>query len=126
MLHYQAYALDASKVWVRQQPQVRRLPGLKRKYGLNPRSCLIAGEATAGIAILLGIHTRWFALAMIPVLLGATWAYTGNGWLFTNEGGGWEYPLLLSVLAGVQSLLGDGRYSVLNLRPSVGAMRPSA
>lgn len=86
---------------------------------------VFAGEATAGIAILLGIHTRWFALAMIPVLLGATWAHADNGWLFTNEGGGWEYPLLLSALAGVQSLLGDGRYSVLNLSPSVGAMRLS-
>jgi len=34
------------------------------------------------------------------VLLGATWAHAGNGWLFTAANGGWEYPAFLT-LAGV-------------------------
>ena len=65
-------------------------------------------EAIAGIALLLGIKTRWFAAITIPVLLGATWAHFGAGWLFTNPNGGWEYPAFLSMAMAVQVLLGDG------------------
>ena len=32
----------------------------------------------------------------------------GNGWVFSNQGGGWEYPAFLVVAAVVQVLLGDG------------------
>lgn len=73
-------------------------------------------EVVAGIALILGIRTRLFAALAIPVLLGATWAHAGNGWLFTNNGGGWEYPLFLSLAALVQLALGGGRYA-LSSRP---------
>ena len=59
-----------------------------------------AVEAITGIALVLGIESRWAALISLPVLAGATWAHSANGWLFTNSGGGWEYPLLLTVAAG--------------------------
>jgi putative oxidoreductase len=38
--------------------------------------------------------------------------------LFSAPGGGWEYPLLLSLTAIVQSLLGDGSYALTRLRKS--------
>lgn len=69
-------------------------------------------EVFAGIAILIGFKTRIFSLSIIPVLLGATWAHSANGWLFSNTGGGWEYPLLLTILAVVQIGLGDGKYAL--------------
>ena len=69
---------------------------------------VIAAEAIGGIALVLGIYTRPVALALVPVLLGALWVHSGNGWLFTAKGGGWEYPLFLAVAAIVQALLGDG------------------
>ena len=69
-------------------------------------------EVTAGVALLLGFKTRFFAALVIPVLVGATWVHSGNGWLFTNTGGGWEYPLLLSLMAVVQIGLGDGKYAI--------------
>lgn len=69
-------------------------------------------EATAGIALIAGWHSRFWAMAIIPVLLGATWAHVGNGWLFTNSGGGWEYPLFLTAMAVVQLLLGGGRFAL--------------
>ena len=47
----------------------------------------------------------------MPVLIGATWAHFGNGWLFTAPKGGWEYPAFLTLVAVVAGLLGDGRYS---------------
>lgn len=69
---------------------------------------IFAAEAVGGIMLVLGIQTRWVALALFPVLLGATWAHWPNGWMFGYENGGWEYPLYLSVLALVQVIIGDG------------------
>lgn len=73
---------------------------------------VFAIEAVAGIALILGIKTRVFSALVIPVLLGATWVHSSNGWLFTNTGGGWEYPLLLAVMAFTQIALGNGKYAV--------------
>lgn len=78
---------------------------------------VFAFEATAGIALVLGIQTRWFALAAIPILAGATWAHWGNGWMFGYENGGWEYPLYLTALAAVQAMLGDGAFAMMKSRP---------
>ncbi|MEQ3694059.1 MAG: DoxX family protein [Thalassolituus sp.] len=69
-------------------------------------------EAVAGVALLLGFKTRLFSALVIPILLGATWAHSANGWLFTNAGGGWEYPLLLTIMAVAQLGMGDGKYAI--------------
>ena len=73
---------------------------------------VFAIEAIAGIALILGVQTRLFAALAIPVLLGATWAHWPSGWLFTNNGGGWEYPLFLALIAFVQVSLGNGKYAL--------------
>lgn len=73
---------------------------------------VFAIEAIAGIALILGVYTRIFSALVIPVLLGATWVHFGNGWLFTNTDGGWEYPLFLAMMAIVQVNLGNGSYAV--------------
>ncbi len=67
-------------------------------------------EVASGIALIVGFHTRYFSIIIIPVLLGATWAHLPSGWLFTNTGGGWEYPLFLAIIAFVQASIGDGKY----------------
>lgn len=72
----------------------------------------IAAETAGGILLVLGVGSRWVALALIPVLLGAAWVHSGNGWVFSGEGGGWEYPAFLTVAALVQGLLGDGAYAL--------------
>lgn len=74
---------------------------------------VFAAEVIGGGMLILGIHARWVALALLPILIGATWAHAGNGWTFSNSGGGWEYPLYLIVLALCQFLLGDGRYALV-------------
>lgn len=79
-----------------------------------------AVEAIAGCLLILGVQTRWVALATVPVLVGAVWAHSGNGWMFASPNGGWEYPAYLTVLAVAQALLGDGR---LALSPS-GSLSP--
>ncbi len=71
-----------------------------------------AAELVGGTMLILGIGTRWVALLLIPILLGATWAHSPNGWLFSAPKGGWEYPAFLSVAALVQALLGNGAYAL--------------
>lgn len=79
----------------------------------------IAAELLGGIALVLGVKTRWVSLALVPILLGATWAHAGNGWVFSNEGGGWEFPLFWALVLGVQALLGDGAYALASNRSVV-------
>jgi len=69
----------------------------------------IAAELGGGVLLLLGVATRPVALALIPLLIGAgVLGHGGNGWVFSNQGGGWEYPAFLVMAAVVQVLLGDG------------------
>ncbi|AXS41396.1 DoxX family protein [Breoghania sp. L-A4] len=75
-------------------------------------------ETAAGVMLVLGIQARWVALAVAPVLAGATWAHSGNGWMFGYENGGWEYPAYLTLLSISQFLLGDGRLALVPSRPA--------
>ncbi|PCF96646.1 DoxX family protein [Vreelandella nigrificans] len=75
----------------------------------------IAAEVGGGLALLLGVYTRWVSLALVPVLLGAVWVHIGNGWLFSNAGGGWEFPVFWTIALLVQAGLGSGSL-VLNRR----------
>ena len=83
----------------------------------------IFAEIAGGIALILGIQTRLVSIALLPVLLGATWVHAGNGWLFSAEGGGWEYPVFLAAAAVVQALLGDGAHAVK--LPFFGQQKPA-
>ncbi|MFT4014387.1 MAG: DoxX family protein [Paracoccus sp. (in: a-proteobacteria)] len=70
-------------------------------------------EILGGIALLLGIATRIVAPVMAAVLLGAAFfAHLGNGFSFSNPGGGWEYPVLWAVVMAALALLGDGAYAL--------------
>ena len=75
----------------------------------------IFGEVVGGAAIILGLYTRLAALLSVPILVGATWAHIGNGWVFSNEGGGWEFPALLVILAIVVALQGSGPLALKKL-----------
>tara|TARA_B100001123_G_scaffold440786_1_gene580605 strand:+ start:992 stop:1486 length:495 start_codon:yes stop_codon:yes gene_type:complete len=79
---------------------------------------VILAELLGGIALLLGVQTRAVSLALVPIMIGATLQHVPYGWLFSAEGGGWEFPALWTVLLFVQALLGPGivalRIGVLN------------
>lgn len=75
----------------------------------------IFAEIAGGTAILLGLYTRLAALLSIPVLLGALWVHAGNNWVFSAEGGGWEFPLLLVLLAVAVALQGNGPIALRKL-----------
>jgi putative oxidoreductase len=80
-----------------------------------------AAELVGGTLLIAGVKTRAVSIALLPVLIGATWAHAGNGWLFTSANGGWEYPAFLTMAVVVQALLGDGAYA---LRPSYSNAAP--
>ena len=71
-----------------------------------------AAELVGGVLLILGVGTRWVAAALVPIMLGATWAHAGNGWVFSAPNGGWEYPAFWTVTLFVQALLGDGAYAL--------------
>jgi putative oxidoreductase len=60
---------------------------------------VIAAEVVGGILLLANVRTGWVSLGLLPVLFGALWVHSGNGWVFSAAGGGWEYPLFLIVVS---------------------------
>ena len=60
---------------------------------------VLIAEIVGGALLVANIATRWVAIGLIPVLLGATWVHAGNGWVFTATGGGWEYPVFLIIVS---------------------------
>ena len=69
-------------------------------------------EIVGGSALIAGVFTRYVSISLIPVLLGAAVAHSGAGWLFSNEGGGWEFPTFWAVALVVQALLGEGAFAL--------------
>jgi putative oxidoreductase len=84
----------------------------------------IFGEIAGGLALILGVYTRLVALLSMPILLGAAWAHIGNGWLFSNANGGWEFPVALFALSVAVALQGAGSFALKRL-PVVDQFIPS-
>jgi putative oxidoreductase len=85
---------------------------------------VFGAELAGGALLVLGVYTRWVALALIPILIGAALVHVPNGWVFSAPNGGWEYPVFLVIASVVQALLGDG---ALALRaPAAGLARQPA
>ncbi len=72
----------------------------------------VIAELGGGALLILGIYVPLVSIGLLPVVLGATWAHSGNGWVFSAEGGGWEYPLFLAVTTLVMALLGAGKHAI--------------
>lgn len=93
------------------------LPGTAQFFvslGLPPALGYLtfAAELVGGVLLVLGVYARYVALALVPILLGATWAHVGNGWVFSAPNGGWEYPAFLALAAVVQFFVGDGAFAL--------------
>ena len=81
--------------------------------GLPPALAYLVmlAEIGGGLMLILGIYTRWVALAFVPILIGAIVTVHGDkGLLFSNPGGGWEFPAFWAIVLVVQALLGDGAH----------------
>lgn len=73
----------------------------------------IAVEVLGAIALIIGFRVRLVSLILIPLMLGTIiFSHGANGFFFTNEGGGWEYPAFWAIALLVQALLGAGNAAV--------------
>jgi putative oxidoreductase len=69
-------------------------------------------EIAGGLALIAGIRVRTVSLLFLPIMIGATIQHLPNGWLFTGQGGGWEFPAMWTVLLLVQAGLGAGAHAL--------------
>ncbi|MBR0673066.1 DoxX family protein [Neoroseomonas soli] len=81
-------------------------------------------EVGAGIALITGVGVRIVSLLTLPIMIGATMQHLPAGWLFSGQGGGWEFPAFWTVLMVVQAGLGAGAWALdanrlLGRQPSV-------
>jgi putative oxidoreductase len=78
---------------------------------------VIFGELVGGLALILGIQTRLAATLAVPIVFGAAVMNSGNGWLHSASGGGWEYAASLTVIAISLAFTGSGQNLSLNMNP---------
>ena len=79
---------------------------------------IITVELVGGACLILGIVPRYVALLLVPEILGTIVTVHGkNGWLFSNKGGGWEYPAFWAAALLVLFLLGDGAWPLVSSPP---------
>lgn len=69
-------------------------------------------ELLGGLALVLGLFARQVALLLAPVMAVAAWVHVPNGWVHTSPGGGWEYPVFLTLALLVLWLSGDGAFTL--------------
>jgi len=70
-------------------------------------------ELVGGICITIGFLTRPFALlCMIEMIVIAVKAHVPNGWSFSVQGGGAEFPVMWAILFLIILIRGGGPFSV--------------
>jgi putative oxidoreductase len=72
-------------------------------------------EAIGGVALIAGLGTRYVSLALMPIMVGAIKPHLANGPSFDMPGGGFEMPMLVLVLLGIQFVLGAGAWALDNV-----------
>jgi putative oxidoreductase len=104
---------------------------LKTWRGMNTHEALLAKngitpllawptfsvELIGGCAILLGWYTRQWAAFLLIFLAVVVWIKWPVGWLYSNTGGGFEYPLFWLIAQLALVLAGSG---ALALRTDAG------
>ena len=70
---------------------------------------LILAQGLGGICLVLGLFTRWAALANVPVMLGALlFVHLKNGFWAHTDPSGYEYVLVLLVVSLAVAMIGGG------------------
>ena len=69
-------------------------------------------ELIGGCAILLGWYTRQWAAFLLVFLAVVVWIKWPVGWLYSNAGGGWEYPLFWLLAQTALVLVGSGAFAL--------------
>jgi putative oxidoreductase len=74
-------------------------------------------EVIGGVAILLGWYTRQWTALLLIFLAVVIWIKWPVGWLYSNTGGGFEYPLLWLIAQAALMLAGSGAFALQATRP---------
>jgi len=78
---------------------------------------VVAYETIGGLALILGVYTRWVAIFLgVHLLFAAYLGHAANGWPFTAKGGGYEYPVFWAIACLTLALLGSGAHA---LKPDI-------
>ena len=99
---------------------------LKTYRGMNTHEALLAKngimpllawptfglELVGGACILLGWYSRQWAAFLLCFLAVVVWIKWPVGWLYSNQGGGWEYPLFWLLAQAALVLCGDGAFAL--------------
>ena len=85
---------------------------LLAKNGITPLLAwpTFSVELIGGCAILLGRYTRQWAAFLLIFLAVVVWIKWPVGWLYSNPGGGWEYPLFWLMAQAALVLAGSGAF----------------
>ena len=94
--------------------------GSAGKPGMGPVGYLVAiGQFFGGLGLVLGVLTRFSAVALIVIMTGAIFmVHLKNG--FSVQKGGFEFNLALIGLALPILIAGPGRYTVARPLPFLG------
>jgi putative oxidoreductase len=106
---------------------------LKTWRGMNTHEALLAKngitpllawptftlELAGGVCIVLGWYSRRWAAVLLCFLAVVVWIKWPVGWLYSNPGGGFEYPLLWLFAQAALVLCGDGAFA---LRPETASI----
>jgi putative oxidoreductase len=87
---------------------------LLAKNGITPLLAwpTFSVELIGGCAILLGWYTRQWAALLLVFLAVVVWIKWPVGWLYSNAGGGWEYPLFWLFAQTALVLAGSGAFAL--------------
>jgi putative oxidoreductase len=99
---------------------------LKTYRGMNTHEALLAKngipsllawptfslEVIGGLCILLGWYGRQWAAFLLIFLATVVWIKWPVGWIYSNTGGGFEYPLFWLVAQAALVLCGDGAFAL--------------
>ena len=74
---------------------------------------LAIAEPLGGVAMLTGLLTRWAALGLSVIMLGAMWMKIGGvGFMGFAGKGGWEFEALIFAACVMMMTMGAGKYSM--------------
>jgi putative oxidoreductase len=87
---------------------------LLAKNGITPLLAwpTFSVELIGGCAILLGWYTRQWAAFLLIFLAVVVWIKWPVGWLYSNTGGGFEYPLFWLIAQLALVLAGSGAFAL--------------
>lgn len=70
-------------------------------------------ESAGGLILILGIYARYVAVFLgIHLLFAAYLGHAANGWIFTAQGGGYEYPVFWAIGCFTLALTGSGAHAI--------------